>query len=203
MSSSANAGRNGWGWEKKAEVVSAYIALGSAPMVEAVTKVPAQTIRNWKTQDWWKELEGQLRDDVAGHTNSKLQKIVEKSLTLIEDRIDKGDFFFNNESRTWERRPVLLRDAARVSADIMDRQMLRERFKKVEQERVLLEDHIKKLAESFAAMTRQVQTKLPKEKFIEGEVIDAIHEERETGLQAGTGLGTREQTESGEGSSPA
>ena len=52
-----------WNPEKKAAAVTAYIALGNSELVEAITKIPSGTIRAWRRMEWWKELEGVLRED--------------------------------------------------------------------------------------------------------------------------------------------
>lgn len=143
-----------WSDEKKIEVVTAYLALGKAPMVEAVTGVPAGTIRKWRMEDWWKEIEGLLRDENGLELNSKLAKIVNKSLDLVLDRIENGELRLTEDGKA-KRVPVALRDAARVANDTIDRQALIAKvLSPAKSEQVSLDSQIKKLAEEFAKFVK-------------------------------------------------
>ncbi len=196
----------GWSEAKKIEVVTTYLALGKAPMVEAVTGVPRQTIRIWKMQPWWKELESEIRHEETQELDSKLSRIVERSLDVVVDRIENGDFILDSRSGEVRRVPVKLKDVHKVSTDLIDKRMLLRKDTFVKQDKVSVEDVIKKLADQFSDFVKFQKTKL-----IEGEVLNAdsndasaehlnaIHDEREEGLQEGTGVGASPSQE-GEGS---
>lgn len=187
-----------WGQKKKVEVVTTYLALGKAPMVEAVTGVPAQTIRIWKMQPWWRELEDEIRREETLELDSKLGKIVGKSLDVVLDRLENGDFSINPRTGKVSRIPVKIRDAASTTSMLIDKRML---IRKNPQEQVQkqqhFEDRLLKLAEQFATFALGKK----EEKVIEGEVINAISEEWGSSIQEGVSLGTFEETESSEGSS--
>jgi hypothetical protein len=51
-----------WSESKKLEAVTTYLAVGNSKMVEAITRIPAGTIRKWRTEGWWHELEGLLKE---------------------------------------------------------------------------------------------------------------------------------------------
>lgn len=187
-----------WGDKKKIEVVTTYLALGKAPMVEAVTGVPRQTIRIWKMQPWWKELEEEIRREETLELDSRLSKVVNKSLDVVMDRLENGDYVFNSKTGRVSRIPVKMRDAATATNTLIDkRQLLRKNPVEKAQHQQQFEDRLLKLAEQFA--TFALGKKEPK--IIEGEVIDAVYVQRETGLQEGTILGAQEETKSSEGSS--
>ena len=155
-----------WTDDKKVQVVTTYLALGNAPMVEAVTKVPASTIRKWRMEDWWKELEAMLREENSLELNAKLAKIVNKSLDIVMDRLDNGELVLDRPTGKIVRRPVYLKDASRVASDTIDRQALIAKVLSPQKaEQVSLDSQIKKLAEEFA-------------KFVKGDPNGA-------GLQAG------------------
>lgn len=184
--------------KKKIEVVTTYLALGKAPMVEAVTGVPRGTIRIWKMQPWWKELESEIRNEETLELDAKLSKIVNKSLDLVADRLDNGDFMYDPKSGKVKRIPVKMRDAERVSSNLIDkRQLIRKNPVEKAMQQQQFEDRLLKLAEQFAefALGKKAEPRV-----IEGEVINAVHDQREEGLQEGTFLGAQEETESGEGS---
>lgn len=172
--------KKNWSDKKKIEVVTSYLALGKAPMVEAVTGVPSQTIRIWKMQQWWKDLVREIQTSEDQELDGKLSKIIDKSIDVINDRLQNGDFILDSRSGTIKRVPVKLRDTHRVTTDLLDkRNVLRGKPTSIT-ERISTEDVLKKLAQQFQEFTKFKQTRL-----IEGDVVDALYEERPSGLQDG------------------
>lgn len=164
-----------WSDRKKIEVVTTYLALGKAPMVEAVTGVPQQTIRIWKMQPWWKELEEEIRREENLELDSRLGKIVDKSLEVVMDRLENGDFTLNSKTGKVSRIPVKLRDATMASNALIDkRQLIRKNPIEKAQHQQQFEDRLLKLAEQFAEFAIG---KKKNEKVIEGEVIDAVSDQ--------------------------
>ena len=152
---------------KKIEVVTTYLALGKAPMVEAVTGVPRQTIRVWKMQPWWKELVDEIQSDETQELSSKLTKIIDRSLDVVVDRIEHGDFLLDSRTGQVRRVPVKLRDVHRVSTDLIDKRQLLKKKQNIESDKSTVEDIMKKLADQFSEFV-QLQVKKDKEKVIEG-----------------------------------
>ena len=177
-----------WPYEKRVEVISAYIALGNAALVESVTGVPSGTVRQWKSQDWWRELETQLRTEGNLELDAKLKKLVNKSVDAVMDRIENGEYIFNVRTGNVERVPARLRDVAKVASDAIDKSILLQKFTTKVEEGPKLDDHLKKLADEFVAIVR--------------ETANAVHERRETRLQEGVGLGTQVSPEPSEGQGP-
>lgn len=178
-----------WPYEKRVEVISAYIALGNASLVEGVTGVPSGTVRQWRTQDWWREMETQLRTEGNLELDAKLKKLVNKSIDAVMDRIENGEFMFNVKTGNIDRIPAKLRDVAKVASDAIDKSVLLQKFTTKVEEGPKLDDHLKKLAEEFVAIVK--------------DTANAVHERREARLQEGTGLGTQVSPEPSEGSGPA
>lgn len=182
-------GRKQSGWwspEKRVEVVTAYLALGKSNLVEAVTGVPPGTVRQWKTQDWWKDLESELSNEQNIELDAKLKKVVNRSLDAVMDRLEHGDFFFNVRTGQIERTPAKLRDVAKVAGDAIDKSVLMQKVVRKLEEAPKLDDHLKGLAEQFARIVK--------------ETADAVHARREEGLQSGAPMGEAQPAESGEGS---
>src|SRR3990167_6028481 len=152
---------------KKIEVVTTYLALGKAPMVEAVTGVPRQTIRVWKMQPWWKELVDEIQSDETQELSSKLTKIIDRSLDVVVDRIEHGDFLLDSRTGQVRRVPVKLRDVHRVSTDLIDKRQLLKKKQNIESDKSTVEDIMKKLAGQFSEFV-QLQVKKYKEKVIDG-----------------------------------
>jgi hypothetical protein len=186
-----------WPIEKKIEVVSQFLILGNMKLVSAVTGVSHELIRQWKAQPWWKELEAEIRQTQNIEMDTKLSKIVEKSLDATLDRIENGEFFYDQKTGQVKRKPASLRDVARVSVDMLSkRELLRGGAEnRQENTQVAIAEQLKVLAAEFAKWNGKKKTDV-----IElVEVEDAIYEERQEGLQTGTSVGTQEETGEGEG----
>jgi hypothetical protein len=146
------------------------------PKVTAATGIPTQTLHNWKQQQWWRDLEAEMRasDDIA--LSGRLKKIVEKTLDVVEDRLEHGDFYYDQKTGQLMRKPVAIRDAHVISKDLITQSRVLDNKPTAIRE-VKAEDTLQLLAEKFAEFAANFKKT---EKVIEGEVIDAIHEERET-----------------------
>jgi transposase-like protein len=180
-----------WPIEKKIEVVSQYLVLGNMKLVAATTGVSHDLIRQWKGQPWWKELEGEIRATQNIEMDTKLSKIVDKSLDAVLDRIENGDFIYDQKSGEIRRKPAALRDIHRVSVDMISkRELIRGNAEnRNETTKISTEEQLKLLAQEFAKWVDK--DKHPVIDLVE--VEDAVYEERETGLQTG-GEGVHQPT---------
>lgn len=115
---------NRWTLEKKIEAVTQFLILGNLQYVANMTKVPYETLRHWKGAEWWSELEAEIRQTQNIELEVKLSNIVEKSLAATLDRVENGDFIFDQKSGKILRRPVALRDVHKVATDMIDRREL-------------------------------------------------------------------------------
>lgn len=192
-----------WPIEKRVEVVHQFLILGNLKLVAAVTGVNYDLVRKWKGQPWWAELVAEIRATQNIEMDTKLSTIVEKSLEAALDRIENGDYIYDQKSGEVRRKPAALRDIHRVAVDLLGkREFLRDRSdERRETNQVSVEEHLKILA------TRMGEWFEDKKKPIINleEVEDAVYEERPTdgevssGLQEGAGVGTLSPSESSEG----
>lgn len=194
-----------WSREARLQAVSQYLVLGNMALVSGITGIPHQLLRSWKGQPWWKEMENEVRLTENIEMDSKLTKIVDRSLDAVIDRIENGEFFYDQKTGQVKRKPAQLRDVAKVSVDLLTkRELLRgNATERKETTQVSVTEQLKQLAQEFAKW----QTPEKKQETIDVEMVEvlendnAFHEEWEEGLQEGTGLGTQEEAEPSEGSS--
>lgn len=180
-----------WPEKKKIEVVTTYLLLGKAPLVEAVTGVSAAQIRQWKLQPWWKEMEAELRREEELELDVKLKKILDKSLETVMDRVENGDFNYDFKTGKMSRKPVTLKDVHKVSVDLIDKRLvLQGKPTRIVENQQTTQDHLKKLAEQFARfVTGEKEVKgITIENEPTEEIQDALHDGRKTGLQEGNEL---------------
>ena len=173
-----------WSQSQKIEAVQSYIIFGKLPQVEAVTGIPRGTIAQWKMQDWWKELEKELRSEDDIELSGRLKRTLDKSLEVVTDRLEHGDFSYDQKTGTLIRKPVSMRDAHQVTKDLIDkRRVLDNKPTHITENRV--EDRLLVLAKKFEEFALSFKKD---EKVIEHEpleVEDAVHEEREERLPEG------------------
>lgn len=173
-----------WPEKKRIEAVTTYLALGKLPFVTQVTGIPHETLRVWKKQDWWKDLESQIRTEENQELDTKLTKIVDKSLSVVVDRLENGEFFMDKTGKV-HRVPVKLKDAIKVSSDLLDKRSLirKEPARQLAEKQESINERLLGLAEQFAAIALGKDPRKT-EKVIEGEVLDEVYfTENSTNMQ--------------------
>jgi transposase-like protein len=110
-----------WSQQQKIDAVLTYLATGSEVKTAAATGIPKATLHIWRYQPWWKELVGQIQDERDDAINADIAKIIEKSMTTVADRLENGDFGFNQKTGEIFRKPVNLKDAHKVAVDMIDK----------------------------------------------------------------------------------
>jgi transposase-like protein len=159
-----------WSDEKRLEAVATYIALGSMAETHKITGVPLNTLWSWKQRrSWWEDLEKALRAEYNDKTSSKLSSIVEKTLAAITERVESGDFVYNQRSGEIHRIPVSAASLNKIASTLLDRRLVLDKMDKIKKEEevdttVKLEKQLAKLANSFSEF---VKIKSREEKVVE------------------------------------
>ena len=139
-----------WTQNQKLEAVSTYLMLGNMAETAIVTGIPHQTLKVWKTTDWFKEYSLQLQTEDIQKMDGKLKRIVDKALKAIEDRLDLGDAQFDQKTGLITRVPVKAHVALKITSELMTKQdKLHSNPIKEEVERTI-DDRLAKLSEEFA-----------------------------------------------------
>src|ERR1700756_1348319 len=95
-----------WSDGQKIEAVQSYLLLGNLTLVASVLKIPRDTLKIWKTTEWWKNMVEELRVQDDLQLSTRLQKIISKSFDAVEDRLDHGDFVYDQKTGEMRRKPV-------------------------------------------------------------------------------------------------
>ncbi len=159
----------------KIEVVTAYLMLGgSVGLTSAMTKVPEQTLFAWKRTEWWADLVAEFKREERLTLSSKLKKVVDKSWDIVSDRLENGDYIWDQKAQQLVRKPVSLKDAAKVA---LDSSVVREKLDRTENFTVdgdQVHDKLDKLAKAFADLAKGVKPEAPAEDI---EFIEELNEE--------------------------
>ena len=92
-----------------------------------------------------------IKDEDNQELDTKFTKIIRKTMDVIEDRIENGNYQFDPKTGRVLRIPVNLRDTHRVMADLVDkRRVIRNQPTLVEENKNQMNDRLLSLAEQFA-----------------------------------------------------
>lgn len=166
-----------WSDAKKVEAVKTWLIIGNGVEVAAVTGIPYQTLRHWRTFEWWKEIEDQLKAEEDLEVSAKLQARINKSLDLVMDRLESGDFQYDPRSGKFVRKPVSLKDSWKVADEMMKRRDVLV-GKPVASSTEGVNERILKLAEDFAAMASKNRKPVTID-VTDVEVVDGAGEDNE------------------------
>jgi len=141
-----------WSDGQKIEAIQSYLLLGNLALTSRILGIPEVTLRVWKTTEWWKDKTHELKTQDRIQLSSRMKKIVDASLTVVEDRLVNGDFQFDQKTGAVVRKPVNLKDAHKVAVDLQDRQEMMDKVEKPETSDEDVEARLLRLAEKFADM---------------------------------------------------
>jgi hypothetical protein len=172
-----------WAPEKKIEVVTKWLAIGNLRKVSEDTGVDYGLIRQWRIEPWWQEIEAEIKASRHTHVDNKLSRIVDKSLELLQDRLENGDFVLNQKTGEIHRKPISIRDANKVAVDMLTRQVANEKLQvevKDTNQKQTIQDQLKLLAAEFAKFNGkapiQVVDIVAEVPQIEEDIDDALYE---------------------------
>lgn len=183
-----------WSDSQKIEAVTTFLMLGNVTLTAATLRIPLITLQQWRRTAWWKELEADIRKQDNLVLSHSLKKIVDKSLAIVSDRLDNGDYIYDQKKGCLVRKPVPLKDAHKVVTDFVTQQqkLVTPEAHTIAEEGI--KERLEKLAKSFEAFANKQTEKAPvlvtdvvflnETQVQENEGEDhTLHEEREEGLQ--------------------
>lgn len=170
--------------ETKLKLISLYLQYGSLRKASIELGLHYQMTSKWKKEPWFKKAIAELKKQKRAERNTKIDKIIDKSLNAVEDRIDNGDYIYDQKTGEVVRKPVSLKEVRGVANDLLQRQLMIEKAA-VDEQHMLNDQKVKEqlsfLQQEFAKFnTSRTVEVIP----TQGE-DNALHEEREKGLQNG------------------
>ena len=162
-----------WSDGQKMEAIKHYLLLGNLAMTSRMLGIPEITLRVWKRTEWWKDAVEELKSQEKMELSSRLKKIVDASLTVVEDRLLNGDYQFDQKTGEVIRKPVNMKDAHKVAVDLQQRQDVLEKTTQQESSGAEnIENKLLSLAEKFAEMaTKKIQQKQDDARTIDAEEV--------------------------------
>jgi len=164
-----------WSDQQKTEAVQSYLLLGNLALTSRILGIPEVTLRVWKASTWWKDLVEEIKSQERVELSSKMKKIMNASLSVVEDRLVNGDFQFDQKTGRVVRKPVNMKDAHKVAMDLQERADVIEAADKPKDtaSEASMEDKLLRLASKFAEMaTKKIEQKQLDERTVDAEDIE-------------------------------
>ena len=163
-----------WSDGQKLEAVTTYLMIGNLAATARILKIPEETMRHWRRSTWWVDIESELKTQDELQLSARLKKIVDKSIDAVEDRLEHGDFVYDQKTGQMRRKPVAMRDAHKVSMDLIDKRNLLLNNNKTVQTDEQMSDKLLKMMQQFAEFA---QGKLDKNNIVEDVEIKEVPNE--------------------------
>ena len=144
-----------WSENKRIDVVTTWLITGNLAATAAVCQVPLVTIKLWRKQPWWNDLVIDIQTESDQELDAKLAKRIEKSLEIVNDRLEHGDFQYDPKTGQFVRKPVSVKDGWKVASEMIDKRWLIRKMPQNQVDQAAVGDILKNLANEFADMARK------------------------------------------------
>lgn len=143
-----------WSDKQKLEAAAMFLQLGNNNLVAAACGIPEQTLRDWRKTEWWDRIIAEMKMAENVQLSNRAKAIVEKGMAVMNDRLENGEWIYDQKKGELIRKPVGMREATVAVNTMIDKKLLLEKqeVKVVDAER--LEDKLNKLMDSFSALAK-------------------------------------------------
>ena len=164
----------GW-WDKKKqlEAVTTYLATGSLAETSRIINVPYRTVQSWKLEsEWWPKVVEEIQSGENQKVDQKMSRIIDKTLEKLVERIEDGDYMYDQKTGRMVKVPLKARDLERITSGLFDkRQLIRKQPTNIKADPSNQADRLLKLAEQFASFAAGKEKEEPKE-IVDEYIVD-------------------------------
>ena len=164
----------GW-WDKKKqlEAVTTYLATGSIAETSRIINVPYRTVQSWKLEsEWWPKVVEEIQSGENQKVDQKMSRIIDKTLEKLVERIEDGDYMYDQKTGRMVKVPLKARDLERITSGLFDkRQLIRKQPTNIKSDPSNQADRLLKLAEQFASFAAGKEKEEPKE-IVDEYIVD-------------------------------
>lgn len=164
----------GW-WDKKKqlEAVTTYLATGSIAETSRIINVPYRTVQSWKLEsEWWPKVVEEIQSGENQKIDQKMSRIIDKTLEKLVERIEDGDYMYDQKTGRMVKVPLKARDLERITSGLFDkRQLIRKQPTNIKSDPSNQTDRLLKLAEQFASFAAGKEKEEPKE-IVDEYIVD-------------------------------
>ena len=188
-----------WGDSQKLEAVKCWLITGNLQATAAALNIPHVTLKSWRYSQWWADTVADLRTENNLQLTHRLKKIAAKSLDLVEDRLENGDWVLNNKTGKLMQKPVGIRDLGVITNTTLTHIDKIEGVPQREADTKKAIDQLHLLAQKFEEFSKKkAPVQVTDVIFVEND--NAVYDERETKLQERESMGEGDIEAIGQGS---
>jgi transposase-like protein len=156
--------------KEKLEAAKLYLITGNQAATAAALNIHKNTMNLWTHSQWFKDLMAQLKAESNIKLSNKLKSIAEKALNVTEDRLENGEFIYDQKTGELRRKPMNGRDAHKIATDFLEKSFEVDKKQDRDQNEEATAGRLEQLADAFAKFASKT-TKV--------EVVDVIPIEKE------------------------
>jgi len=147
---------NRWYTDKeKLEAVKCYLITGNQAATAAALNINKNTMNTWVNSQWFKDLTEQVKREGNIQLNNKLRKIADKAMDVAQDRLENGEWIYDQKTGEMRRKPIQAKDAHKIAVDLLDKSFqLEDRGERVQTEQTNI-NHLEQLAQAFKDMANK------------------------------------------------
>jgi hypothetical protein len=160
--------------EQKLQAVTTYSLLGNMVETSRVTGIGLMTLKMWKRSPWFKDMLNEVRKEDIEQCGAKMQRIIHKAIAVVEERVEKGNYVFDQKTGLMQRIPVNVKDALKVTTEMMDRHEKIFSNPKTKDLEEAIDARLSRLAEEFSRFAKAKEVKQ------EPQILNVIEQAKES-----------------------
>ena len=134
---------------QKLESLKLWLVTGNLRVVSASLEIPYKTLQEWRYSSWWAEMASDIKAEGHLQLSNKLKSIAERALDITLDRLDNGEFIYDQKLGQLIRKPVSMKDAHVVASSLLDKSLKLQDSPMDEVEKHKVQDTLSALAAAF------------------------------------------------------
>lgn len=135
--------------QTKVDACTMYCVYGDVDEVSKLTNVPAKYIRQWKDEPWWTEIQKKVFVEQNEKLASRINGVLDSSLTHIVDRLDNGDYLWDVRKSKLVRKPIDTKVLSNLFNTLIHRRQLIRGEPTNITTQVAIDDRLRLLAQQF------------------------------------------------------
>ena len=147
--------------QDRIKAASVYAVVGNANTVEKITGIPAETVRYWRTLEWWDQVVDRVQIEKDDEHDVKLTELIDNILPQIKDRVDNGDYVITKTGKE-VRKPMGGKELGVSLSIIADKRDLLRRKQKTNTEIQSTKELLQQIASAVRGFVKNNQIEEPK-----------------------------------------
>jgi hypothetical protein len=150
----SHSGREHYPLAAKVDAVTCWTVIGNIRTVSEVLGINYETLKAWKSEVWWDDLAKAIRQEKQEELDGTMTGIIDKSLKILQDRLDNGDVIINAKTGRIIRADANIATTVNVLKNVFDkRQLIRNEPTSISRQEST-DERLQRLAEEFAVFSK-------------------------------------------------